>query len=202
MATPPSAVLFDLGGVVVDVDVARGRKAWAALGRDGSEFEQAFFESGIKYKLDRGLCTATEALLTVSHLVGGAVSPDEARRCFNSLLRVRPAVVAAMHTLAEQTRVAVISNTDPIHAAWIQEETGLNTSVERWVFSFEHGEMKPNDGLFLRAAEALKLRPEQTLLVDDRADNCEAARALGLDTIRFESWDEVKRQLTVRGLAT
>ena len=202
MSTALSAVLFDLGGVVDDVNIAWGRDAWGALGRDVAEFEQAVFESGIKYKLDRGLCTAAEGLAAVSHLVGGAVSPDEARGCFNAVLRVRPPVVAAMRKLAEQTRVAVISNTDAIHAAWIQKETALGAVVEQWIFSFEHGEMKPADALFRRAAAVLHLRPDQTLLIDDRADNCEAARALGFETIRFEAWDQVKEQLAARGLKT
>lgn len=90
----------------------------------------------------------------------------------------------------------VLSNY-PVWYRWIEERLGISRYVP-WSFVSCHlGLRKPEPAIFERVLGELSLRPEQCLLVDDRARNCDAARALGLGAIQFRgNARELRRELT------
>jgi len=103
--------------------------------------------------------------------------------------------------LAEQHELHVCSNY-PHWSEWIEAELALGRFLE-WTFvSWRMGLRKPSRRFFEQTAERLRSEPHELLLIDDREDNCEAARAVGLDAIRFESADRLRTALAERGLAT
>jgi HAD superfamily hydrolase (TIGR01509 family) len=68
---------------------------------------------------------------------------------------------------------------------WIEERLELSRYV-RWSFvSCETALRKPDPRAFRGALLALGREPAECLFIDDRADNCEAARALGLHVLHF-----------------
>ncbi len=202
MTTPINAVLLDLGGVVVDVDIHWGKAAWRArTGRSAEDFERVFFLSGVKDAMDIGRMSAEEGLQRVSELTNGEVTPAAARACFNAILRARPPVTALAKQLAAHARVGVLSNTDPVHAQWIQQNCDIADVVQRWVFSFDVREMKPDPPIYQAALDAMDAPAEATLLIDDRADNLAAAAALGIRGIRYQRFEDVRAELRRLGLA-
>jgi HAD superfamily hydrolase (TIGR01509 family) len=70
----------------------------------------------------------------------------------------------------------------------------------RWSFvSCETGLRKPDPEAFRGAARTLGVVPAECLLIDDRASNCAAARALGMDAVHFTSAAELWDELAERG---
>lgn len=196
-----SVVLFDLGRVVVDVDKRWAEEAWGrATGR--SDFSAIFFDSGIKDDLDVGRINAEEGLTRAARLAGPPATRSLVRDCFNQMIRARPRVRTMATELARRYRIGVISNTDPVHAAWIEDNTGFDAFVEHWTYSFDVGAMKPGADLFVAALEAMEVPGDACVLLDDRADNCATARGLGIDAIRFESFEQAQRELVARGMLT
>jgi HAD superfamily hydrolase (TIGR01509 family) len=201
MSATPEVVLLDLGGVIVDVDPEAAGTAWNRLtGRPAAEFETLMFGSGVKYRIDRGLQTEASGLAEVSALTEGEVSADTVRACFNSILSPRPPVAAMVHQLATRCRLAVISNTDPIHGAWCREHGGITDVVEHWTFSFDVRSMKPDRPIYDAVLRAMAVAPNRAVLLDDRRENLESARVLGIDSILFDTLDTVHHQLVARGL--
>ena len=96
----------------------------------------------------------------------------------------------------------------PMHAlsnypSWyrrIEERLGLSRWLEWSFVSCETGVRKPDPEAYLGAARALRLPAERCVFVDDRADNCAAARAVGMDAIRFEGAAALRDALGARGL--
>lgn len=96
----------------------------------------------------------------------------------------------------------------PMHAlsnypCWyrlIEERLALSRYVA-WTFvSCETGLRKPDPEAYLGASRALGVAPERCLFVDDRAQNCDAARALGMDAIVFTGAGALRDALRERGL--
>ncbi|MFT5433109.1 MAG: HAD superfamily hydrolase (TIGR01509 family) [Myxococcota bacterium] len=192
-------VLFDLGGVVVDVDHRRGAAFWdEATGSQGPSFEACFFESSVKARLDDGRQDATSGLGEVATL-SGHIDPGTARDAFCELLSQRPEMTALINALAAQVRCAVISNTDPIHADWIEANCGIEASIETWVYSFDEKAMKPGPELFEAALRRVGSAPERTFILDDRADNIAMAASLGLITHHFKTFDAARDALRSHG---
>ena len=61
-------------------------------------------------------------------------------------------------------------------------------------------EMKPNAPIYRSAIDISGFRPEQSLFIDDKLENCEAATALGMQAIRFESPAQLKDSLAQLGI--
>ena len=189
-------LILDLGGVVLDVDRRLGEQAFRRAGA-GPALD-GFFSSGIKDRMDRGELSADAALAALSAGTGVAPAVLEAAWC--ALLVPRTAVLDALRRLAGRTRLAVLSNTDPIHARHLQRTLGLADAVQDWIFSFQAGALKPDPAVFRYALERLGVDAREAAFVDDRSGNVAAARALGLRARRASTPTEVLATLDAWGL--
>lgn len=88
----------------------------------------------------------------------------------------------------------------PIWYRYIEERLHLSRWL-KWSFvSCEMGVRKPEPEAYLIPARRLGVAPETCLFIDDRAPNVEAARALGMEAIRFESAAQTLAELREREL--
>ena len=194
-------VLFDLGGVVVDVDLNWSRDAWVATtGTSHADFDRVFLDSGIKDQIDRGEMSEVEALTRIRELHGAPVEDHQIRHCWTSCLRTRPYSTQLVHAVSQRARCAVLSNTDPIHSAWIEGQSGIRDAITRWFYSYQCGSMKPESQIFLVALQGLGVPAEETVLIDARPENIAAAQRLGMDTIHYTSFESVCEGLAAREL--
>jgi len=102
----------------------------------------------------------------------------------------------ALRTLRERgVRTAVVSNCD--HSTRpVVERLGLYEEADAVVLSFETGSAKPDPGIYLAALEAVGAQASETLFVDDQADYCAGAVAVGMDALLIlregdEPWEGV-----------
>ncbi|MBJ95965.1 MAG: hypothetical protein CMP23_15995 [Rickettsiales bacterium] len=194
-------VFFDLGGVVVDVNLNWARQAWArSTAQAPTEFNRIFLDSGLKDLIDRGQLSADAAIERVQQASETPVSAEQIRSCWSACLRKRPSSTRLVHEVARKSRCAVLSNTDPIHSAWLEANTGINPAIEHWVYSYQCHALKPEPEIYRFALEQLKIPATQALLIDDRAENIAAARSMGMDTIHFDRLDQVVSALAARDL--
>ncbi len=115
--------------------------------------------------------------------------------------RLLPGIEALLGDLAGAgVSMHVLSN----YPRWyrlIEDKLQLSRWVE-WTFvSCETGVRKPDARAYARACERLAVAPQACVFVDDRADNCEAARALGMDAIVFTDAEALRAALRARGVA-
>jgi glucose-1-phosphatase len=193
--------LFDLGGVIVDVDLNWARDAWCeTTGGSNADFDRVFLDSGVKDRIDRGEMSESQALDKVRQLFGQELQDEQIRASWTSCLRARPYSGQLVHAVAQRTRCAVLSNTDPMHSAWIEEHSGVNESISQWVYSYQCGSMKPEAAIFRFALNELCVEAEQTLLIDDRPENVAAARDLGMNAIHYTSFEVTCIELVRYGL--
>ncbi|MGL4648121.1 MAG: HAD-IA family hydrolase, partial [Caldilineaceae bacterium] len=91
--------------------------------------------------------------------------------------------------------VGVISNTNAIHVAWLDEHVPELRTFDLVMMSNEIGLEKPDPAAYRLALELLDVRAEDAIFVDDLAENVLAAQALGLAGIIHRSWDETPELL-------
>lgn len=82
----------------------------------------------------------------------------------------------------------------------IEERLALSRYLAWSFVSCATGVRKPDPWAFLGAAAGLGVAPGECLLIDDRAQNCAAARALGMEALHFTSAPELESELARRGL--
>ena len=111
-----------------------------------------------------------------------------------------PGVEGLLHRLQQRgVSMHVLSNY-PCWYRLIEDKLGLSRYLP-WTFVSCHtGSRKPDARAYLGACEQLGVAPGACVFVDDRPQNCEGARAVGMDAIVFEDASHLDSALRERGL--
>jgi HAD superfamily hydrolase (TIGR01509 family) len=105
-----------------------------------------------------------------------------------------------LQDIARKYRLVLLSNTNAIHFEMVRKNYPLLRHFHSLVLSHEVGALKPSPLIFRRAIEAAGCRPEECFFTDDIPAYVEAARAHGLDAVRFESAAQIEAELRKRGV--
>lgn len=81
--------------------------------------------------------------------------------------------------------IAVLSNIIPTHARYLNK-LGLFETFDVLVFSYECNLLKPNPDIYDLTLDKLGVKAEETVIIDDRADNLDIPNKLGFHTILFK----------------
>jgi putative hydrolase of the HAD superfamily len=203
-----SAVIFDLGGVVLDspleVFVAYERE----LGIPPHTVNRNIVAAGSRgawSRLERGELSMPEFYAAFDAEMAAAglqVSGAAIMERLASNTAIRPQAVHAIRTLrAAGRRVAALTNN------WANDDQGakmdtLRAEFDVFIESTRVGLRKPDPRIYQLACRQLGVEPEQAAFLDDIGLNLKAARALGMTTIKVESLPDALTELSrVTGIA-
>lgn len=183
-------LLFDLGGVIMDIEKERCVAAFEELGlRDARSYFGDFSQQGPFMRLEQGSISPDEFHAALRTGLPEGVSDEAIDRAFCKFLIGIPAHrLDELRRLRRSYRVYMLSNTNPI--MWkskIRDDFGQQGLTREDYFdgivtSFEAKALKPDRAIFDYACRKLGIRPEETLFIDDSQANLDAAAALGFRT--------------------
>jgi putative hydrolase of the HAD superfamily len=195
---PIRALLFDLGGVILDVDPARCLAHWAPHSRLEAQAlatrfgVDAAWEAHETGRLDTGgylahLRQALELACGEADVLAG----------WNAMLGAPIAdTVALVDQLRGRLPLHVLSNTNAAHVAAIRAaHPGLLERFDVLHVSHELGWRKPHRRAFAAVLQALGQPPAEVLFFDDLPANVEAARAAGLQAVLVRGPADVRGAL-------
>jgi epoxide hydrolase-like predicted phosphatase len=99
--------------------------------------------------------------------------------------QLNPRMLALLKRLRPAYKLAIISNASS--RAAMERKFRLSRLVDLLVFDDEEGVSKPDARIYQLTLESLAARPEETIFVDDKIENVEAARHLGMRGIHFQN---------------
>lgn len=102
--------------------------------------------------------------------------------------------------LSARCRLALLSNTDPIHVEALEQRFTFARHFPVRIYSCSVGASKPSAAIYQAALDRLGLSASDALYIDDIQEFVDAAASLGLDAIRFESRDSLEDDLRRRDL--
>ncbi len=188
-------VIFDLGGVVIDLDRDRAVRALETLGlKEADEMLGLYRQKEPFLGLETGQVTAGEFFDLLREKCPGATDAMLAT-AFNEFLVDIP--VARLEMLRRMRmagyRIFVLSNTNPVmFNSWIaarfrQEGGSINDYFDGIVTSFAELTCKPDPEIFTTVLRRYGLDPARTLMLDDSDANCRAAASTGMHALRVGS---------------
>ncbi|MBC5784038.1 HAD family phosphatase [Ramlibacter sp. USB13] len=202
-SAPVRAVLFDLGGVLLDIDFGRAVAAWTRHSRLPPQQVRerfAFDEPFRHHETGRLDDAAYFAHLRQALDLDCELSQVEAG--FNAILIGEiTETVSLLQALRGRVPCYAISNTNPAHVLHMRRAfPGFLDRFDHVFTSHEIGHRKPQPESFAHVLQAIGLPAGEVLLFDDLAPNVEAARALGLQAVLVRSPADVRKGLADRGL--
>lgn len=200
--TPPQAVIFDLGKVLVDFDYSRAAKAIAARGTVTPEIINALInQSPLLVRYELGKMSDKEFFNEVRLATGFKGEFEEFGPLFGDIFSAMPPMIE-LHGELQKSGIPtyIFSNTNPLAVAHIRRTFPFFSRFDDYIFSFEHGVMKPGAGLYEVVERKSKRRGEQILYIDDRAENVAAGAARGWRVILQETPEKTMAEIRRLGL--
>jgi len=183
----PKAIVFDLGGVLIDLDFDRCVRAFReVLGYERiTELLDLSHQKGIYGDMEAGLITADQFRAEVLRESRPGCVPSDVDRAMAGLLTgMDPAKVPLLERLAERFPLYGLTNNNEISVQRmhdIYEENGLDWQrvFRKEFISCRMKLMKPSREIFDAAAADIGLPPEEILFIDDSQRNVDGALAAG-----------------------
>ncbi len=190
------AVIFDYGRVLSVTPSDAEMQQFAAL---VGVPEPPFFEiySATRHDYDRGRTDFRQHWQAFADAAGVQLGPAQVERIaeMETLMWLRvnaDALALAREIKARGVRLAILSNMPHDLLAYVRREFQWLDEFEVKVWSCELGVTKPDPAIYRHCLKALGCEPGQTLFFDDRPNNVEAARELGMEAHIFESAEQAR----------
>ena len=186
------AIVFDLGGVVINIDPARAFLALQQLAPASVSVTDQFLEHHtLFFDYEKGLIDDHAFRKGIRELIERPDLADETidKAWCSMLLDIPLARLQLLARLKGQYRTLVLSNTNQIHVdafnkmvAAVTGQPSLDHLFEKVYFSHHLRMRKPEAQIYRHVLAEQGLQPSETLFLDDRADNLAAAEAEGICT--------------------
>lgn len=196
----PEAVIFDLGGVLIDVDTDRG--LWPRiLGTAPGHLDLGqLVRDPLFVRFGRGLIGPREVWREVVERLDEQWDYDTFVTMWCDIFRPKPDMDALFFEVAAYVPVGLLSDTEPLHFPYLRARMPTLQAIPRPTLSYEVGMLKPEPDFYLLAGRNIGVPPERCFFVDDVQRNVNGARAVGMDAELFIDAPTLRRQLRQRGL--
>jgi glucose-1-phosphatase len=185
-------IIFDLGGVLYDIDFARTTSALSQLGINFTAEDWAVgSQATLLDRFERGELSIDDFIQSLMLQTQPEVSAMAVKQaCCALLLGFNKQRLDYLHELRQHYSVYLLSNTNPMHIEVVEAElqttyglSGLNDLFIHPFLSYEMGLRKPDKRIYHAVLQQAGLLAAETLFVDDSIDNITAAAACGLQVL-------------------
>jgi putative hydrolase of the HAD superfamily len=186
-----STVIFDFGYVLSLPPQTSDYQSLAALaGIDGQPFEKIYWGQRADY--DRGAIDGPAYWRRIAEAAGKELAPAQ----IDSLIAADIAIWMRANSImmnwvralkSRGLKIAVVSNMPIEISRHMRQYAPWFRDFDYVCFSAEVQLAKPQAAIFYACLKVLRSRPDECLFIDDRAENVEAAQALGMQALKFES---------------
>lgn len=188
------ALIFDMGGVLVDLDIEGCKRAFKEyIGYHKiDEIIDPCHQKGIYGDLEEGMLTGDEfRKIVLADSRPGALAEDVDRAMWHILIGIEPYKVQMLKRLSESYDLYLLSNNNPVclpRAKAIFNEAGipLDKIFRKCFYSFEMKALKPSESFYRAVVSEIGLPAEDMLFIDDSQKNVDGAVAAGLPAVFYK----------------
>jgi len=194
-------ILFDLGGVLVEVTGIPSMLKWMNRNLSVDELWDAWLNSDAVRSFERGRSTAEQFADELIDEMDLAVERDEFITVFIQWpRRLYPGASGIIERLNKNFTLACLSNTNALHWPRLIDEMGIDKMFSKLFASHQTGKLKPDAESFEHVLHTLTCDAPRILFLDDNEINVRSARELGLVAKQVKGVEAVKEYLEKIGI--
>ena len=184
-------IVFDLGGVLIDLDHGQAVRRFKEIGvADAEQLLDPYEQKGIFLEVENGTITAEEYCEKLRKHAGKDIPYEDIKHAWLGFISDTPQYkLDYLLKLREHYNVYLLSNTNPIiQEGWARTDQftpagrPIGAYFDKMYTSYEVGATKPDRRIFDYMIKDTGLMPSETLFVDDGSSNIEVGQALGFVT--------------------
>jgi putative hydrolase of the HAD superfamily len=188
------AIIFDMGGVLVDLDMDACRDAFKYdLGFEEIDtILDPCHQKGIIGDLEEGLVTAEEfRKYVLERSREGATEQDVDEAFAKILVGIEPSKIELLKKLSAEYDIYMLSNNNPValpYSARMFEDAGfsLKKDFKKCFISYQMKMLKPSEAFYKAVMNEIGLPASEMIFIDDSQKNVDAAIAAGLPAVWYE----------------
>jgi glucose-1-phosphatase len=196
------AVIFDMGRVLVNVDITRGIFGlFGHLPAKGTEAAiAAILQEPAFAAYNTGNLTPEQFYEAMTKKFSLEMDFAEFARQWCDVFDPMAGMYELVKELGGTVRLGLLSDTDPLHWRYIRERFAVVSLIEKPTLSFETGFCKPAKEAYLAAVRNVGVEMSRCLYVDDLMENISGARDAGLDAVHFSGAAALRQEMVNRGI--
>lgn len=188
-----SALLFDLGGVIVDLDYNKTIEAFEAIGlEDAEHLYNQFNQSKIFDEFEIGSISGNEFISLLQEKIPQKVSQSKIKEAWNAMiLGFEKSKLEQIKRYSEKIPCYLLSNTNEIHLEYIQTLLqqvpfkNLELLFKKCYYSHIIGKRKPHRETFEWVLNDIGSSPEEILFIEDSPQHIRGAEKAKIKTLHF-----------------
>ncbi|MFT3949367.1 MAG: HAD family phosphatase [Agriterribacter sp.] len=187
-------IIFDLGGVILTLDMPAAEQKFTALGvKNYNELFRSGNVSSFFKEYEVGAIDNITFLNSLRDLAGLPLTDDQLTDAWNAMLGIFPRErIDLLHSLKSRYRLFLFSNTNAIHLDKFRKiysssfnNASFDDHFEKAYYSQVLGMRKPDVESYKYIIDEQGLDASRTLFIDDSALNIEGAKAAGLQGVHI-----------------
>lgn len=197
-ASQPRILLFDLGGVLIDIDFDRALRAWQPLSRlSFGELKRRFRHDGAYERHERGEITAEQYFGHLAAQLELDADPARIEAGWNAILVAQiDETLALIRAVRSRIPCHAFTNTNAVHhARYPRMFPAVPACLDSTFTSYQIGYRKPERRAFEHVVQTLGVPASSILFFDDAPANVEGARQAGLQAVHVRSPADVAQAL-------
>ena len=192
------ALLFDLGGVVIDVDFNQVFTKWAIFSNRGIEEIRSKFSLDHFYKShEKGEIDISEYFSSLRKTLGIDISDFQFEEGWNSIFKAEIDGISELLKIAkEKLPLYAFTNSNRVHEKVWSKKFSQTLSHFQTVFtSSDIGMRKPDPEAFQFVANSIGIELSEIIFYDDSIENIIGARNVGLNVVHVKSISDVEESI-------
>ncbi|WP_375578772.1 HAD family phosphatase [Marivirga tractuosa] len=187
-------IIFDLGGVIINLYVEKTISAFAQLsGLSEKEVEKAYLSADVFKQYEKGLISDDEFRQSLRDNFNLKASDDEIDQAWNAMLGEIPNDrIESIKSLKQNYKCIVLSNTNAIHESAFHKILSnsfsyqhLNDLFHEVYFSHDLNQRKPDQEIYQNVLNLSQTEATEALFMDDGQANLDSASKLGIHTLHI-----------------
>ncbi|MEM0941113.1 MAG: HAD family phosphatase [Bacteroidota bacterium] len=188
------AIIFDFGNVLIDLDYPRIIQEFKKVAtKNQDNIRKLIMNSKVMMKFETGEIGPERFRASVNKILGMDLSEDNFDQIWNSMLKsITKERMDKVLKIRNKFDTYILSNSNILHEIAFEEmvmdatgKLSIREYVKKTYFSHEVGMRKPNRDIYEFVIEDINNYASRMLFLDDRLDNIEAARAVGMKAIQI-----------------
>lgn len=202
-----NAIIFDLGGVILNIDFNITIQALAKLGMNqpnkvfGQYAQASFFD-----KFDKGEIDEKELFIEMRKFFNYDITDKDLKKAWNDMILNLPKYrIELLKKVRKNYKIFLLSNTNTLHHDFYTEqikglgEKSYESLFDGAYYSFMCGMRKPEHRIFMKVIQENNLNPANTLFIDDTSIHTNSASELGINTIHLKPNEDIINLFNEKG---
>lgn len=183
------SIIFDLGNVLIFFDWKIAERKLNQIQENAGNLCTKLLKTNrdLIFSLETGRISEKEFLNVIKKKIQLEISDEILALIFSDIFWENTELVEKLSILKNSKKLYLLSNTNFIHRKYGWGKYGFLRLFDKLFLSYELGYVKPSKEIYNLVSNEIKMKPSETLYIDDISEYTESAKELGWNVINFKS---------------